>query len=56
MERKVDMNWFLWGGRGNYVILCSVIVINFFKHFVLYFSEFFIVWFVLANNIAWSVI
>ena len=52
LERKVQINWFLWGGRGNYVSLCSVIVINFFKHFVLHFSEFFIVWFVLASNIA----
>ena len=42
---------------GDYILtLCSVIVINFFKHFVLYFSEFFIVWFVLASNIAWAVI
>ena len=24
LERKVDMNWFLWGGRGNnsYFMLC----------------------------------
>ena len=52
MEKKVQKNWFLCGGRGNYVSLYSVIVMNFFKHFVLYFSEFFIVWFVLASNIA----
>ena len=56
LERKVQINWFLWGGRGNDVSLCSVIVVKFIKHFVLYFSEFFIVWFVLASNIAWPLI